>query len=378
MVKSAFRIKPYKHPRLKFVVRSKISGKWKRKFFTSKAQAQAYVDLKEIDLLNQGKEGATFPSWLRVMAQREHDRLNPFGKTLSDATEFYLKHLEATTRSVPLPIAMEELINNRRSSGTTERYCYDLRMRLRRFCNAFPDRTISEITTAEIDTWLVGLNLAPVTRNIFRRDLRTLFSFALTRRYCLDNPVVATSKAKEIDSEVEIFSVAQIARLLETASAEMLPVWAIGAFAGLRQAEIQRLDWERIDFDSALIEVKGKHRKTGSRRLVTVQPNLLAWLAPYRGRVGKVCPPNFRKRSGEDRERAGLKRDWPVNALRHSYGSYHLARFNDTAALALQMGNSPDVITKHYRQLVKPKDAERYWLLKPSASAGAKIVSISA
>jgi integrase len=375
MSKPAFRIKSYKHPRLKFVVRSKLTGKWERKFFTSRAQAQTYVTQKETELLNQGKEGATFPSWLRVMAERENDRLNAFGKTLTDATDHYLKHLEATTRSVPLPTAMEELIANRRSSGATERYCYDLRMRLRRFCNAFPDLNVSEITTADIDAWLGGLNLGPVTRNTFRRDVRTLFSFALTRRYCLDNPVLATSKAKEIDSEIKIFSIGQTAKLLEEASVEMLPVFAIGAFAGLRQSEIKRLDWGQIDFDSGLIEVKAKHSKTAARRLVTMQPNLLAWLGPYRGRVGSVCPNNFRKRSAEDRDRAKLKEKWPTNGLRHSFGSYHLAHFKDAAALALQMGNSPDVIFRHYRELVKPKEAARYWQIKPSASASRKVVA---
>jgi hypothetical protein len=69
-MKTAKSIKPYKHPWLKFVVRSKLSGKWERKFFRTKAEAQTYVRLKEVELLNQGREGATFPSSLRVMAQQ--------------------------------------------------------------------------------------------------------------------------------------------------------------------------------------------------------------------------------------------------------------------------------------------------------------------
>src|SRR5882724_3375035 len=148
MRKPAFRIKPYKHPWLKFVVRSKLSGKWERKFFRTKAEAQTYVRLKEIELLNQGKEGATFPSSLRVMAQHGAEKLRPFGKTISDAVDFYFNHLEATKRSVPLRTAMKELIDNRRLSGASNRYCYDLGLRLGRFCSVFSDRSIAEITTA--------------------------------------------------------------------------------------------------------------------------------------------------------------------------------------------------------------------------------------
>ena len=317
-----------------------------------------------------------FPSSLRVMAQHGMEKLRPFGKTISDAVDFYLNHLEATERSVPLRTAMKELIENRRLSGASKRYCYDLGLRIGRFCTAFPDRTIAEITTAEVDDWLSGLGLAPVTRNTFRRDLRTLFSFAATRRYCIENPVVQTTKAKEIDGDIQILTVDQTAKLLECAETDTLPFWALGAFAGLRVSEMERLDWAQVDFESNLIEVKARHSKTAKRRLVMMQPNLTAWLTPYMTRRGKVCPQNLRKCIEADRDKAGLRKNWPANALRHSFGSYHLACFNDAAALALQMGNSPQVIFKHYRELVKPKQAALYWQIKPCVSAGAKIVAL--
>jgi len=260
-------------------------------------------------------------------------------------------------------------------SGASNRYCYDLGLRLGRFCSDFPDRSVAEITTADIDNWLSDLQLAPVTRNTFRRDLRTLFSFAITRKYCAENPVLVTTKAKEIDGDIEILTVAQTAKLLEAADGDTLPFWAIGAFAGLRRSEIERLHWEQVDFESGLIEVKARHSKTARRRLVTMQANLHAWLAPYRAYRGPVCPDNLRKRIDADREKAQMLERWPPNALRHSFGSYHLAHFKDAAALALQMGNSPDMIFRHYRELVKPKEAARYWQIKPSASASRKIVA---
>jgi hypothetical protein len=141
--------------------------------------------------------------------------LRPFGKTIPDAVDFYLNHLEVINRSVPLHTAMKELIENRRLSGATKRCCYDLELHIGRFCAAFPDRIIAEITTAEIDDGLYGLRLAPVTRNTFRRDLRTLFSFARTRRYCTENRVIQTIKAKEIDGDIQILTVDQTTKLLE-------------------------------------------------------------------------------------------------------------------------------------------------------------------
>ena len=320
-----------------------------------------------------------FPSELRVMAQRAANQLAPYNKTISDAAQFYLKHLEATSRSVSLEVAIRELVENRRAAGASARYLKDLRLRLTRFCAAFPDRTLADISTADLDTWLAALNLAPVTRNTFRLRLGTLFAFGMTRRWCTEKPVAHTTQAKETDGDIVILSVGQTAQLLDAASTETLPFWAIAAFAGLRRSEIERLDWSQVDFESGLIEVKARHSKTARRRLVAMQPNLRAWLAPYRlRRRSPVCPGNLRLRTEADRDRAGLRENWPINALRHSFGSYHLAHFKDAAALALQMGNSPDVIFRHYRELVKPKDAARYWQIKPapsSSAVAAKIVS---
>jgi integrase len=196
----------------------------------------------------------------------------------------------------------------------------------------------------------------------------------LTRKYCVENPALETREAKAIDGPVEILSVGQIARLLSESAAETLPYWAIGAFAGLRRAEVERLLWSDVDFDSGLIEVHAKNSKTATRRLVTIHPNLRAWLAPYEAMSGSVCPVNLQRKLNEDRERAGLLGSWPQNALRHSFGSYHLARFNDAAALALQMGNSPEVIFKHYRQLVKPRAAEAYWNIMPVSASEERVV----
>ena len=174
---------------------------------------------------------------------------------------------------------------------------------------------IAGISASRIDEWVRGLGVGAVTRNTFRRRLAVLFSFAKRRGYVTENPIADVERAKERETEIEILSVSQVARLLESASSDMLPFWAIGAFAGLRRAEIERLTWSEVDFDAGVIEVKASKSKTATRRLVTIQPNLREWLAPYRTRIGRVCPVNLQRKINEDRERAGLRAGWPQNAL---------------------------------------------------------------
>jgi integrase len=58
---------------------------------------------------------------------------------------------------------------------------------------------------------------------------------------------------------------------------------------------------------------------------------------------------------------------WPTNALRHSFASYHLAKFQDAPALALQMGHTTTaMLFAHYRELVTPEAAEAYWKIRPA------------
>jgi integrase len=366
MAKSPFRIKRLKHPQYKFVVRDKVAGQWRRKYFTSEREAKTYVDLKIIELHNHGKDGVIFPAEMRVMAQRACDQLEPFGKTIDDAVEFYLKHLETERGSIPVGQAVDELIANRASGGMSRLYLRDLKYRLGRFVGAFGEQVIASITTKEIVQWLQSLGVGAVTRNIFRRDVRTLFSFCCGRKYCIENPVaVKETLAKVPRKEVEVLSVDEARRLLAASSREMLPYWTIGLFAGLRPSEIRHLQWGDIDFEDSLITVRPT--KTDRKRYVKMQPNLIEWLTPHRRDSGTVvAPANFRRQSRAEKAAAGLREAWPANAMRHSFGSYWLAQFNDKNALALLMGNSPDVITEHYERAVRPKEAHRYWAITPA------------
>lgn len=345
----------------------KLGGGRNRRFFKEKAEAETFMQLAEVQQENYGTAALSISDALRVEAIECCEDLRPYGKTLRDATKFYLAHLKAITGSRKVREVVADLLTARTADGMSARYLGDLRVRLGRFVNSFGEEMIAAISASRIDEWLRGLGVGAVTRNTFRRRLAVLFAFAKRRGYVIENPVANVERARERETEIEILSISEVARLLECADSDMVPFWAIGAFSGLRRAEIERLTWSEIDFDANVIEVRASKAKTRSRRLVAIQPNLRAWLAPYRTCIGRVCPVNLQRKINDDRERARLRAEWPQNALRHSFGSYHLARFNDAAKLALEMGNSPATIFLHYRQLVRPKQAKLYWLIRPTA-----------
>ena len=158
---------------------------------------------------------------------------------------------------------------------------------------------------------------------------------------------------------------------------DVRPFFAIGAFAGLRVAEIKRLDWSRVNLASGFIEVTAGDAKTRQRRLVKIEANLAAWLAPQARKRGPVCGANHRKNMEAARRAAWEKAQelemdapglehWPDNALRHSYGSYWLAKHKNASELSLAMGNSPEMIFRHYREVVTPDEADRFWSIRPA------------
>lgn len=345
----------------------KLGGGRTRRFFRDQREARTYFELCQVQQKNHGLAAFSVSESLRIEALECSEKLEAIGSTLRHATSFFLNHFHRTNRSCTVNAAIAGLCNARETDGCSKRYLNDLRVRLARFSTEFGERTIAAITTSEIDDWLRNLPVGGVTRNTFRRRLSTLFGYARRRGYVPANPVVDVERANEKPEPIGILTVEETQRLLTNAQPEMLAFWAIGAFAGLRTAEIQRLDWAEVNLKGGFIEVKASKSKTASRRLVTIQANLQRWLVPFRRASGPVSPVNFQVRAKEDRDHAELGRPWPNNALRHSFASYHLAAFKDAAKLALEMGNSPKVIFAHYRELVRPSDAHQYWLIAPGA-----------
>ena len=83
---------------------------------------------------------------------------------------------------------------------------------------------------------------------------------------------------KDTSGAIEIFAPDEIAKLLAAAGRDMIPFLAIGAFAGLRSTEIERLDWRDVKFETGFVVVEAGKAKTASRRQVEMRPNLRKWL----------------------------------------------------------------------------------------------------
>ena len=364
------------HGSTRFVVTvPKPGGGRSRRFFADRREAETFLQLAKVQRENFGTAALSIPDALRVEAVECAGLLLPFSKTLRDATTFYLAHLRQRETSAPVASAVAELIEMKRAAHKSARYVKDLGLRLGRFNKTHGERSVASITGRELDEWLAGLAVAPGTRNTFRRDIRTLFSFCAKRGYCPTNEAKGTERAEDVDKPPGILTPAQCSALLGACGDDVLPYVAISLFAGLRAAEMEKLDWAEVDFESGHIEVTAVKSKTKRRRLVPISENLAAWIRPVATLAGPVAPMGLRKRFDAVKARAGLT-EWPQNVMRHSFGSYRLAACADAARVSLEMGNSPAMVFAHYRELVKPKDAAKYWNIRPAHAAN--VVPLSA
>ena len=310
----------------------------KRTFHETKTEAEGTAAAARIRRTNEGSS---------AFDDRE---LGSHGWSISDAIRFALEHLRTRQESVLLSKAIEDLVETKAKAGRSKRYCSDLKNRLARLDTAFQEESIGNLTTADLDTFLSGLKAAPGTANTFRRDIRTLWSFADKRGWTKARIAKNTELATASVSAPGILTPEQAAKLLSySTDHELLAFVCIGLFGGLRVAEIKKLEWNDVDLKSGYINVSAENSKTRSRRLVPIVPNLAAWLRTIPQKKGRIVTREIRHAWDLARIGAGFgpffsinktvkaaqidKNDqprkdlipWPDNAMRHSFVSYRLS-----------------------------------------------------
>ena len=315
-----------------------------------------------------------------MLAAKCSERLKPFDKTLWDATEFYLEHLERTKDSVFVSVAAADYQESKKRAKLSAKHLDDIRLRLGRFVAAFGDRPIKGIVPGEIESWLHELALSPQSINNYRAIVRAFFSYALKRELVEKNPVASVDKVKLVDKAPEIFTPKQLADLLAAADPSLLPALALQAFAGLRTAEVLRMEWSEVDLVRGFVNVAAHKSKTARRRLIPIAQNLAEWLRPYAQMSGPVYSTKSRNYHADiEALRSSIDLStWPNNGLRHSFASYHLAFHQDAAALMLQMGHTTTrEIFEAYLELVRPDEAVEYWNIRPQITPGIVIPMMS-
>ena len=389
MKKPKLEVRPYRHSlKNKFVLDLRAYGKG-RKFFATRSAADDECRRQEAIWKKHSREAIGLSPQQLSEIVHAREELAKYGKTIRDAADFLIEH-ESRIRRHGVTVAQlaPELIEAKRSAGRSEIYLRDLRNYLTgpngkpsAFASVFGNRAIASITVEELDSFLLSVPGSLKSRANLRQNISVLFGYAVKRRILDNNPVLHTEKPKLPDNPPEIFTVDELRTLLETAqriAPDVVPMLAIGAFAGVRDAEIKRLDWQEIDLVRGHIEITGAKSKSARRRIIPIQPNLAAWLRPYSEKKGRLVPGRITRTNLDLVRKKAKLAAWPNNGLRHSFASYRLAAIGDAPRVAHELGHtSPVMLYNTYREVVRPDEAERYWKIEPAAEGG-NLVAFSA
>jgi integrase len=363
----------------------KITGdKKQRRFFSTEKEAKDWIEEKMVERKKKGEDAFGITDKLRLEAMECQKRLKEADAdvSLTKAVDYYLLHAMPAGGKKTFSEVAEKFLISREKIGCKPKTMTQYRSYIKVINKEWAEEYIHEISQEDLEDWLAESEWAPRTRKNYIVTLTTMMGFAITRKYRVDNPAAQVERPILDDKPPGILTPAQAGMLFDAAKEcmpEMITPIAIGLFAGLRRSEICALDWSEIDLDERHIEIKGTKAKTRQRRLVSISDNLLAWLQAYSQDSGPVAPNvdlfgeklkhlvHGRPKTDDDPGRPAIVAEWPHNALRHSFGSYLYGKCKNENLTAAEMGNSPAMVFKHYRALVKPPQVEAYWKIMPDS-----------
>jgi integrase len=234
---------------------------------------------------------------------------------------------------------------------------------------------VHTITASQIASYLVALPFGERTKANHREDIGFFNRWLILHGYLpkgmdwLDG--VQRYSLKKV-GKISTYTADEMRRLIAAADGKILPFIVIAGFAGIRHAEIKRLDWQDVDLEENFITVSAEISKTQVRRVVPIKPNLKAFLLRLAKKSGKVVSVSkISKMLSEAAEAAGQDSkllDWKRNALRHTYISARLAECNDEARVAYEAGNSPQIIRSNYDARIRPAAAAEWFAIAPDAA----------
>ena len=371
------------------------------KSFADEEKAYDFAQKKDLEISNHGIRFGDIPAEVRRAYDYFRDQsaelagigaeVPRFEDLISTALlEIRARHNLAEENNLPVAEIVAEFIAYK-ATRVKSRQLANLTDQLNRFAKDYGTAPISVITTAQIEKWLSSLRsrrnpkklkvtplLSPLSRNHYRAALHALFAYASTpaRALCPINPVSHIEPEQVEACEPKAYSPEDAAKIMQTAldhKPELVPVLALGLFAGLRVSEAQVFDLSKLD--SKTDEFRVNSNKTGGR-IAPFTAACKSWLATKPRRNGNAWLKSPRAMVDEMSELFKLAKVEQIdNGARHSFISYRCAEVRNTAQVAEECGNSPATIKAHYREIVTTAAAEKFFAIRPEKSKG-KIVSI--
>jgi integrase len=388
---TSFVISEFTNPSGEIVYRvsGSLEGKRIRKNFSTRVEALAERQVLEVQRL-QAETGVR-PTVTRLTEVQLHEaeaafhRLAGHPRSLSFYLDFALINFREPDQQKPLAAAVAEYVafktQEQKRTLISPRQLRSIENELETLKKRFPRGPVSQFSPAALTNFFERGGPSLKTSNNRRGLLSTFFKFALQKDWIVSNPVEKTThhRIAHRRGSADTLSAEQAMELMAHVesyqSGQLVPFFALCLFAGirpcLRSGEILKIKAKDIRLDIGVIHIEPEVAKTREKRMVTIQPNLAAWLRAYPLDRFPIVPVNLEFTRRVVAKKLGLTHD----VLRHTFISMFVAKFRSLGEAALQAGNSETIIRKHYLNLKSTTEADQFWGILPQGMAPAAVVT---
>jgi integrase len=347
------------------------SGTVKTKQFTDRAEAEKFAEDWAANILKKGFDSVQAVNSPRLIELEKQCAL--FGYTPEDAVKVAC-NVWFEEKAIKLSPLMSELLDKwvqDRETGIKkirEASKKAIKNYAGLFKQYFGALRIKEVTIEKVEAYLKSREMSQQTKKNNLRYLQNFFNWANHRNY-YQGINVAKYWLKEIVIErrtAEYYTVNECEQILREAmrpeNQRIVSYFALGLFAGIRPDETEQLTWANILWDTREIYIPSHISKTKADRQFVMSETLFAWLTL----VKNVQPliPNKNIRRIKDAVTKDLDFVF-TDGLRHTFATFHYAKYNNYETLKSIMGNSPNIIQKHYKGVVSVDQIEAFFRLTP-------------
>lgn len=342
------------------------------RLFKTKEEAENYASDWNLALSGEGKltlDNLGEISKHEILAAVE--KLKIYNASIPEAVDFFLKYARPPKGQISTKEALDEFLLAKHELGRSPKYLESCKKTfIGPFAVHFADRHVNDITSYEAEKYLNShATWNTVSKNSHITYLRIFYNWLIKRGYCTQSPLSKLERPTTKERRKTPLNVETTRNLLQNALTEGLKeecaIMVLVLFCGIRVNEAGRLDWANIDLNTNEVKLDGPESKSGRHRTNGIPANAQYWLKLCQS-TGKIASSGYGQRLKRFRKRLGIQ--YPQNAMRHSFASYHLAKHQDSAKTAHLLGHTnPSLLYNTYKAVVSKKDAEAYWKILPES-----------
>ena len=334
-------------------------------------------------------------------ARKAKQKLKDFGITLADCVDYYIAHAIPAAGLVSVEEAMgifyEIQKKKNLSASSADKSHTNYATYYKPFVEHFKERDLISLTPKDAQQYFKrrGSNWGNTHWNSQRNYLSRFWRSLAKNNYCSSevDPFLKLpyKKVKSVRASTKVSEpkvVEQYFRFVEKdcesypSKYTELALMTLTFFCGIRVEEVSRCFWDELNKDAEPLKtnpddwttweliVWADKEKTSTVKVNPVPENAQAWLTLCQKHCGeKFTREGWRVKMQKLRRKFGEKTGIKLhqNTARHSWTSYHLAKYNDESLTASRLGHGEEASTLRstYRAGMSPSKADAYFNIFP-------------